>query len=447
MPPLLWFAHHWTVGNDAARYLFASSELVLGHGLQTPDGLPFNGGHGPGFPALIGLLILVFGRDTAELAWAVRLIAMLNPLLAYLLVKRISSPLAALIAAALLTLFGKMNLALNIDAVMLMFYLLTLLALLAAIKKKDSSPLALLSGVLLGVSMLIKETAFASLPLALLATLLLDWELRKALWHYLGVVLVCLPWWVWSWSASGEVYLIDRLPPSSQLPVLVATATPLVVGTLAYATGTVDQFFADERRRRWIGWFVVLAWTVLLSGLALSTGAPALAKASFESLRLHLGEFLATSIVAVLVMILLSGYMLWKALRRDGPWRLLVLALVFQIPVCLLVVLEGWAPRQFLVSQTLLFCALASLVADAGEAAWRGRGYPARLGGAAVAIPLVILLLLSSVERVRALLPENPDCVIRETQSGAPGNRDDRLDNRERARRRAYNYGPGLFVE
>ena len=33
VPPLLWFAHHWTVGNDAARYLFASSELVLGHGL------------------------------------------------------------------------------------------------------------------------------------------------------------------------------------------------------------------------------------------------------------------------------------------------------------------------------------------------------------------------------------------------------------------------------
>ena len=277
VPPLVWFAHDWTVGNDATRYLFAGSELVLGQGLQTSDGLPFNGGHGPVFPALIGALILVFGRDIEALAWALRLLALLNPLLAYLLVRRISGPLAGLIAAALVTLFGKMSLALNIDAVLLMLYLLALLTLLVAIDR-DSSALALLSGVLLGASILTKETAFASLPLALLAALLLDWELRKALWHYLGLGLVCLLWWIWSWSASGQVYLIDRLPPSLQLPALVAAATLLVVGTLAYATGTAARFLADESRRRWTGWFVALVWTVLLSGLALAT-APALAEA------------------------------------------------------------------------------------------------------------------------------------------------------------------------
>jgi 4-amino-4-deoxy-L-arabinose transferase-like glycosyltransferase len=411
VPPLVWFAHDWTVGNDAARSLFAASELVLGQGLQTSDGLPFNGGHGPVFPALVGALILVFGRDIETLAWVLRLLALLNPLLAYFLVRRISGPLAGLIAAALVTLFGNMSLAINIDAVLLMFYLLALLTLLAAIDSNGSA-LAVLSGVLLGVSILTKETAFASLPLALLAALLLDWELRKALWHYLGLGLVCLLWWIWSWSASGQLYLIDRLPPSLQLPVLVAAATLLVVGTLAYATGTVARFLADESRRRWTGWSVVLVWTVSLSGVALATGAPALMEASLESLRLYLARILAPATVLVPGLILVVGYVLWKALRRAGPWRLLALALVFQVPVCLLVVLEGWAPRQFLVTQTLLFCALAVLVVDAGEAALRGRNYSARLTGALVVVPLVILLLVFSVERVRALLPDDPGALF-----------------------------------
>jgi Dolichyl-phosphate-mannose-protein mannosyltransferase len=152
VPSLVWFAHDWMVGNDATRSLFAGSELILGRGLEGSDGLPFNGGHGPVFPSPIGSLILIFGRDIETLAWALRLLALLNPLLAYLLVKRIASPLAGLIAAALVTLFGNMNLALNIDAVLLMFYLLALLTLLAAIKRDGSSLLALLSGVLLGVS-------------------------------------------------------------------------------------------------------------------------------------------------------------------------------------------------------------------------------------------------------------------------------------------------------
>jgi 4-amino-4-deoxy-L-arabinose transferase-like glycosyltransferase len=425
VPPLLWFGHHsWTViGYDSPRYLFAGSELVSGGGLDSLDSISnFNAGHGPVFPALIGSLILIFGRDTESLVWAVRLLALLNPLLAYFLAKRLSSSAAGLIAAALITLFGynvKSTFMLNIDAVMLTFYLSALLALLAAIKR-DSSALGLLSGVLLGASMLTKETALASLPLALLAVLLLDWELRGALWFYLGVALMCLPWWIWLWSATGEVYLVDRLPPSLQLPALVAAAILLSLALVAYVSGTVARFLADESRRQWTGWFALLAWTISLSSLALAIGAPALAKASFESLRLYLAELLAPTTVVVPVLLVVTGYVVWKALRQDGPWRLLALALVFQMPVCLLVVVEGWAPRQFLVPQTLLFCALAALVGDAGEAALRGRSYSARLAGAVVAVPLGILLLAACVDRVQALLPDNPVGGLSEQHRVAP---------------------------
>jgi 4-amino-4-deoxy-L-arabinose transferase-like glycosyltransferase len=412
VPPLVWFGHHWTViGNDAGRYLLASSQLVLGQGIAALNaGSHIN--HGPGFPALIGSLILLFGRDTEELAWAVRLMAQLNPLLAFFLTKRISGPVAGLIAAALVALFGytvKATSAFNIDAVLLTFYLLTLLALLAAIRR-DSSLLALLSGVLFGASILTKETAFANLPLALLGVLLLDWDLRRALWHYLGVVLVCLPWWIWAWSATGEVYLVDRLPTPLQVPVVMVTMIFLGIAAGAYASGMVDRFLTHERRRRWTGWFVVITWTVLLSGMLLATATPALARLSFETLRLYLAWLLAPNLVVVPVLLLVGGYVIWKAFGQNAPWRLLALALLFQVPVCLLVTVEGWAPRQFLTPQTLLLCALATLIVEASEAAVRGRGFSAaRIVGAVVAVPLVILLLVSSVERVRVLLPENLD--------------------------------------
>ena len=427
VPPLLWFGHHsWTVmGKDAPRYLFAGSELVSGGGLDSLAGISnYNGGHGPVLPALIGSLILIFGRDTESLVWAMRLLALFNPLLAYFLAKRLSSPLAGLLAAALLTLFGfnvQSTFVLNIDALLLTFNLLALLALLAAIKRGSSSPaLPFLSGLLLGVCVLTKETAFASLPLALLAVVLVNWELRAALWHYLGVALVCLPWWVWRWSATGEVYLIDRLPPSLQLPITVAAAIFLSLAMVAYASGMLARFLAEEHRRRWVGRFVVVAWTISLALLLLATAAPALTKTSPETLRLYLAGLLAPTTVVVPVLLMITWYAAWKALRRDEPWTVLAPALVFQMPVCLLVVVEGWASRQFLVAQTLLFCALSALVADAIETAWRGRGYSARLAGAVVAVPLVIILLASSVERVQAMLPENPVGVLSEQHRVAP---------------------------
>jgi 4-amino-4-deoxy-L-arabinose transferase-like glycosyltransferase len=412
VPALLWFADHWTVfGDDSGRYLLAASQLISGQALEDLNSISgFNGGHGPVFPALIGALIAVFGRDTAELVWTVRLMALLNPLLAYLLAKQLSSPAGGLVAAALVALLGysaMSKLALNIDALLLMFYLLALLTLLAAIRS-NSSLLALLSGVLLGTSILTKETAVVNVPLALLAVLLLDWELREALWHYLGVVLVCLPWWVWAYSATREVYLVGRLPTGLQVPILIATALFLVLAAVAYSSEMVARFLADERRRRWIGWFSVLAWTVALSGLLLATAAHSLGKLSFEALWVYLGDLLAPSIFVVPTLLMVVGYVTWRVRRQNGAWRLLALALLLQAPVCLLVVVELWQSRQFLIPQTLVLCALAALVVEASETALeRGRNNPARLTGALVAAVLAGVVLVACVGRVQALLPED----------------------------------------
>jgi 4-amino-4-deoxy-L-arabinose transferase-like glycosyltransferase len=325
VPALLWFAAHWTVfGDDSSRYLLAASQLISGQALEDLSSISeFNGGHGPVFPALIGALTVVFGRDTAELVWTVRWMELLNPLLVYLLAKQLSSPAGGLVAAALVTLLGysaMSKLALNIDAPLLMIYLLALLTLLAAIRR-NSSLLALLSGVPLGTSILTKETAVVNVPLALLAVLLLDWELRQALWHYLGAVLVCLPWWVWAYSAIREVYLVGRLATEVQVPILIATTLFLVLAAVAYASEMVARCLADVRRRRWIGWFSVLAWTVALSGLLLATTGHSLGKLSYEALRVYLGNLLAPSIVIVPTLLMIVGYVTWRVRRQNGAWR------------------------------------------------------------------------------------------------------------------------------
>lgn len=411
VPALMFFGRNWAVvGNDSARYLLAGWQFISGQSFQGLDQLSeFNGGHGPVLPALIGSLIALFGNDPEPLAWAVRLMALLNPLLAYFLVKRISGPAAGLIAAMLVSLFAfnvDSMIAIIIDPLMLTFYLLSLLSLLAAMAK-NSSPLAFLSGALLALSILTKESGVASVPLALAAVLLLDWELRGALWHYLGLVLGSLPWWIWAYSATGEVYLMDRLPNQFQIPVLIGTVIFAVLAALAYVSGMVHRFLADERRRRLTGLVVVLAWVVLLSGMLLVTAPHALDGLSIETLRPFLANLLEPAIVVVPTLLVVVGYVAWKAFRQNGGWRLLALAMLFQVPICLLVTVERWAPRQFLVLQTLVLCALAALVVEAGVAALRERDHSARLIGAVVALPLAFLLVVGSVEKVQALLPPN----------------------------------------
>jgi 4-amino-4-deoxy-L-arabinose transferase-like glycosyltransferase len=424
VPPLLWFGQHWTInGNDTARYLLAGSQLVSGGALENLDNISeYNGGHGPGLPALIGSLILLFGRDTEALVWSLRLISLLNPLLAYFLVKRISSPVAGLVAAALVSLLAfnvASTVAINIDGLMLTFFLLSLLTLFSAIER-DGFHLAFVSGMLLGGAILTKETAIVVLPLALLAVLLLDWAPRGAIWHYLGVSLVCLPWWILVYLATGEVYLVGSLPDGLRIPMLVTMTILLVLAVAAYASGLVDRFLADRRRRRWTGFLLTAAWTILLSALMLATASYALGEVSPEDLSRFLALLLAPAIVSVPVLLAVFGYAGWQASREGGAWSLLALALLFQVPVCLLLVVQRWALRQFLVPQTLVFCILAALVVAAFSAAWRGRGGRLRIAVALGASVLVVTLLASSVQSVRALLPPNLDGGVAEHEPVLP---------------------------
>ena len=251
VPSLIWFGRHWTLYIDSTEYLILGGNLISGQGYTHLGGQPYTD-RGPVLPGLIGFLTLFFGRDTESLAWGIRLLALSNSVLSYFLMKRLSGPLAGLFAAMLVALFSytaTITEAFNIDAALLTMYLLTLLTLLVAVQR-DSWLLALLSGLLLGASILTKESAFSSLPLALLAALFLGWNLRGVLSHYLGVFLVCLPWWVWVWSVSGEIYLVGSLPTGLETPAVVAILGIVGLAVGLYASGVITRFLAGARRRR-----------------------------------------------------------------------------------------------------------------------------------------------------------------------------------------------------
>jgi 4-amino-4-deoxy-L-arabinose transferase-like glycosyltransferase len=405
VPALVWFGRHWTIYVDSAEYLLLGEHLISGHGYTRLGGQPYTD-RGPVLPGLIGLSTLFLGRDTGSLAWGIRLLAVANSLLSYFLVKRLSGPPAGLLAAMAVALFSytaTITEAFNIDAVLLTAYLLALLTLLAALQR-DGPFLAFLSGLLLGTSILAKESAVTSLPLALLAALFVGWSLRGVLWHYLGVVLVCLPWWVWVWSVSGEIYLVGSLPAGLRIPAVVAIlgAAGLVVGL--YASGIPTRFLSSARRRRRTGLLVVVAWVVLMSGLLLSTSV-ALSDSSFDVVGRYVVDELAGYTPLWPLLLIAGGYAISKAVRGNPLWQFYAATLAVQLPVCLLATIEGFSLRQFLVPQALLLCALAVLVVESCEAAVR-RGGPWRWATIALAASLGVVLALAVAGHVRLLLGE-----------------------------------------
>ncbi|MDP9350532.1 MAG: glycosyltransferase family 39 protein, partial [Chloroflexota bacterium] len=103
--PLIWFGRNWRVSADGSLYLLEARYLLSGSGYTAFGGVPQTV-RGPVFPAILSLLLLIFGRDLDSLAWAVRLLVLVNPVLLYLLVRRLAGTGAGLLAAALMSVFG-----------------------------------------------------------------------------------------------------------------------------------------------------------------------------------------------------------------------------------------------------------------------------------------------------------------------------------------------------
>src|SRR5829696_1979777 len=403
--PLLWFGRNWIAGTDGSRYLLLGWNLISGEG-YTLFGYPYLL-RGPGFPGLLGGLMLLSGRDVDSLAWTARLLTLANPVLMYFLIKRIAGPMAGLLAAAMVTLFGytaTFTEAFHIDAVQLTLYLLAALVLLIG-AQKDRAVLWLLSGLLLGTAILTKETSLVALPLALFAALLFRRSFRGVLLHYTGVVTVCLPWWVWVWAVSGNVYLIGRFPPKVIVSVVVAALAmaALFVG-VSYRSGIVTRLLAKERWRRGVGWFVVLAPTAVLLVVVLGTNYLPLGDGKIETIPNYITNELTRDISLWYLLPFASVYVLWETVRGHQLWGFYLALLVLHVPVLLIVLQNQWATRQWLIPEALLCGALAGLVVKVLRASiWEGRQNLYRSLAFGAAAVLIIGLVQATVVQVRLL--------------------------------------------
>lgn len=417
--PLIWFGRNWRVSADGSLYLLEARHLLSGSGYTAFGGVPQTV-RGPVFPAILSLLILVFGRDLDALAWAVRLLVLVNPVLLYLLVRRLAGTSAGLLAAALMSVFGysaALSDAFNIDAVSLIFFLLALLALFAAV---DSGGLwlAALSGLLIGVSILTKETLFTALPVGVFAALWAGWSARGVPWHYGGVLVVCLPWWAWVWYWEREVYLVGRLPSGLIAPALVVALVLLGLGIAAWRRRVLHRLVEGERRRRVAAWPLVILWSVALTVLLQSTIGGRIFRDT--ALREYVqGQVLRDTSLWPLLPVA-GAYLLWRTLRGHRLWGMYLAVLVMLIPVALLVLAQRYATRQWMVPQTLLYGALAALTVESVRLALttlldrrstaetspvtdvEGVG-AARVTAVALSILLVGSLSVAAVSRVNAL--------------------------------------------
>jgi hypothetical protein len=136
---LLWFARNNRVFVDDGLYLLEGLNLLEGRGVSI-----FGDGQetirGPVFPLMVGLVSLVFDRDVGAIGMVLRALAVANPFLLYLLIRRLAGPVAGLLAAALAAAFSYtavLTQTLNVDAVMVGLLLAAILLVIVALDRPD----------------------------------------------------------------------------------------------------------------------------------------------------------------------------------------------------------------------------------------------------------------------------------------------------------------------
>ncbi len=392
---LLWFARNHRVFVDDGLYLLEGLNLLEGRGVSI-FGNEQETIRGPVFPLMVGIVSLVFDRDVGAIGMVLRALAVVNPILLYLVIRRLAGPVAGLLAAALAAAFSYtavLTQTLNVDAVMVGLLLAAILLVIVSIDRQDVR-LAVGSGAALGLAILTKETALALLPMGLVAGGLLGWPARSVAWHYAGLVAVCLPWWAYVLVSSGEIYLVGQLSTALAVAAVAAVASAGLVGLVLWRRGIASALFRSKRGRAGAAWAVVGLWVVVLTGLLLST-TPAAAELTLGSAQSYVRKRVlpATPVWYLLGPAFL--YVLVRAVRGHRLWSFYLALIVMQIPVCvLLLALRYTLARQFLPLQTLLYGALAALAAALLHAALERRPWASRRALAAVAAGLIAVIVV-----------------------------------------------------
>jgi len=199
-----------TVTPDMGWYMNSALNLSSGNGYVDMDHSPIVH-RGPLFPIMIALAFQALGVSISSAFWVIRIFAILNPVLVYLVGKRFFNRWVGLAGSLLVLTSYSVNYwsYRHLDHVWPFFVLLSILLIDIAFERR-SLLWAILAGASMGVAFLIKEIVIILLPFPLLAIALVRSYRHRAnvgaALALVGVFLIVLsPWTIYVYQHAGSL--------------------------------------------------------------------------------------------------------------------------------------------------------------------------------------------------------------------------------------------------
>ena len=198
--------------SDESLYAAEALNIYLGRGPEYSTGRPITH-RAPLYPVMLSAAFEAGGVSLETASWVPRIATVLNALLILILARRLAGSLAGLVAgvtAASSSYVNGLGATLFLDTVQSTFILASVLLLWHSSERRSTSA-ACAAGALMGLAILIKESAILMAPLPLIAALVGGadggWRQRLAGWTG-ALVLTAGPWWVWVFAQSGSIYML-----------------------------------------------------------------------------------------------------------------------------------------------------------------------------------------------------------------------------------------------
>ena len=200
------------IASDMGWYMNSGLNIFLGKGYTDMDGSLILK-RGPLFPLMIAVSYWLFGVSSWSAFWVVRIFCILNPIMIYFLGKRFFGKGVGFAAALLILTSYSMDFwsYRHLDPVWPFFVLLANYFTTVGFEKKRMI-FFILSGICIGMAVLIKQIALAFLPLPLMMSLTVQEYRTRKMFLYAGAnvvsgVVVFLPWLFFLWQNDSLRFL------------------------------------------------------------------------------------------------------------------------------------------------------------------------------------------------------------------------------------------------
>jgi 4-amino-4-deoxy-L-arabinose transferase-like glycosyltransferase len=272
---IIFSTHQIVVLTDMSKYMVNGLNIINGNGYRSSDG-SYVLSRGPLFPYMIAISFWLFGPSPWSAFWIVRLFCILNPLMIYLLGKRLYNRWVAL-AAALMTLTSytvNFRSYTHIDVIWPFFILLAMYLFWDGLER-EKYRYFLLSGISLAAAFLVKEVAILFFPAPALVMLTVRkyhnvTNLKKLFLLYTALTICILPWVVFQ-LGHGDIGVISgkSTPTLSRGMISVSEGNSPYIFKLVkkYIMGFVHYYRGIENslsRHILPAPLFVLAWLFLL---------------------------------------------------------------------------------------------------------------------------------------------------------------------------------------